>query len=104
MVTGQRLREIRKGKGITQDELAELLKVRKTTISAYENDKIDPVDNSKVQIAKFFNITLDYLLGVIDKPIPYFNERMILLPEHTQEKHKEFIEEYIRFVSYYVHK
>lgn len=100
---GQRLREIRKGKGITQDELAKLLKVRKTTISAYENDKIDPVDNSKVQIAKFFNISLDYLLGVIDKPIPYFNERMILLPEHTQEKHKKFIEEYIRFVSCNVH-
>lgn len=64
-----------KGMGITQMELAELLKVCKSTISAYENDKIDLVDNSKVQIVKFLNMSLDYPLGVIDKSISYFNEK-----------------------------
>lgn len=100
---GQRLKEIRKAKRVMQDELAELLNLQKSTISAYENDKIDPVDRSKVELAKFFNISLDYLMGVIDTPVPYFNERMILLPEQLQEKHKKFIEEYIRFVSCNTH-
>lgn len=96
---GQRLKEIRKSKGVTQDELAELLGVQKTTISSYESNKIDPVDKSKVMIAKRFNISLDYLLGVIDIPVPYFNDKMIILPDNIKEHQMNFINEYIAFTT-----
>ena len=68
-------------------------------MSAYENSKIDPIDKSKVLIAKYFNVSLDYLMGVNDAPVPYYNKRMIILPEQIQDKHGDFIPEYIRFVS-----
>ena len=38
---GMRIRECRVKMGMTQDELAEALLTKKSTISAYENDKID---------------------------------------------------------------
>ncbi len=96
---GQRLKEIRKSNGVTQDDLAELLGVQKSTISSYESDKIDPVDKSKVMIAKRFNISLDYLLGVIDIPVPYFNDNMIILPDNIKDHQKSFINEYIAFTT-----
>ena len=99
IVIGQRLKETRKNKGVTQDELAELLGVQKSTISSYESDKIDPVDKSKVMIAKRFNISLDYLLGVIDIPVPYFNDKMIILPDNIKEHQMNFINEYITFIT-----
>ncbi len=45
---GERLNELRKDKGMTQQELGELLSVSKYTISSYENDKTSPDDHNKV--------------------------------------------------------
>ena len=63
---GERLKKLRKERKITQDDLAELIGVQKTAVSQYETNKNDPSDKIKVNIAKHLNISLDYLLGVID--------------------------------------
>lgn len=59
-----RLREARKAARMTQSEVAQQMNVNQNTYSYWENEKtkIDNVSLSK--LAKIFNVTVDYLLGV----------------------------------------
>lgn len=57
------LKKLRKAKGMTQDELAGVLKVSRSTIAAYEARNNQPDFDKLVQIADYFNITIDYLLS-----------------------------------------
>ena len=63
-----RLKEIRKSKGISQLKLAIDLNTTQNTISRYENGKREPGINELVQIADYFNISIDYLLERTDNP------------------------------------
>lgn len=63
ILIGERLYDLRKDAGMTQDELAELLKISKHSISAYERDKNEPPDSIKIAIARLFNVSVDYLVG-----------------------------------------
>lgn len=67
---GERLSELRKDRRITQKELAEKLSVSENTISCYERNLTTPDDEMKIMIAKFFNVSLDYLMGTSDTPAP----------------------------------
>ena len=58
---GMRIRECRVKMGMTQDELAEALLTKKSTISAYENDKIDIKISILKQIAALLGTTVAYL-------------------------------------------
>ena len=58
---GMRIRECRVKMGMTQDELAEALITKKSTISAYENDKIDIKISILKQIAALLGTTVAYL-------------------------------------------
>lgn len=59
-----RLRELRKNKGITQSELAKMLGITQNNYSYWENGKVK-IDNKSIELlADFFNVTTDYLLGV----------------------------------------
>ncbi len=49
--------------GLTQQELAEKLGVRKTTVSNYETSFSSPPKSVLIQIADFFGVSLDELLG-----------------------------------------
>ena len=57
-----RLKMLRKGKKKTQQNLADLLKVRRSTYGEYERGKIlPPMDKMKV-LADYFGVTVDYLI------------------------------------------
>jgi len=64
MSLGIRIRELRRERGLTQQDLASILKVRNTTLSQYENNVNIPSDDVKLHIAKYFDVSLDYLYGV----------------------------------------
>lgn len=58
-----RLKYLRKEKGKTQQSIAELLKVQRSTYGEYERGKIlPPMDKLKV-LADYFGISVDYLMG-----------------------------------------
>ena len=59
----ERLRQLRMEKGMTQTTLARSLSVSKAAISTYENGLRNPPDNTLVDMAHFFNVSVDYLLG-----------------------------------------
>ena len=58
---GMRIRECRKSLGMTQEELAEALYTKKSTISEYENDKIDLKISVLREIAVALKTTVSYL-------------------------------------------
>ena len=63
MEFNQKLQELRKQKGLTQEELAASLYVSRTAVSKWESGRGYPNIESLMAIAKFFSITVDELLS-----------------------------------------
>lgn len=63
-----RLKELRKSKGISQLKLALALNTNQNTISRYETGEREPDINTLIQIADYFNVSIDYLLERTDNP------------------------------------
>jgi len=63
MEFNEKLQELRKQKGLTQEELAELLYVSRTAISKWESGRGFPNIESLKAISKFFSVSLDDLLS-----------------------------------------
>ena len=60
----ENLKELRLEKGIGQVELAEKIGVSKGIISLWENGKREPTLSSLIALAKFFDVSLDVLVGI----------------------------------------
>ncbi|ADP39137.1 helix-turn-helix transcriptional regulator [Gardnerella sp. DNF00354] len=54
-----RLEQIRKEKGITQEELADALEVSRQTVGSLENGRYNPSIILAYKIAKYFNLTIE---------------------------------------------
>lgn len=61
---GENLRNLRKGRGMTQSELGGKISLSKAVISKYETGLGYPSFDVLIRIARFFGVTTDYLLGV----------------------------------------
>lgn len=60
---GRRIKELRTEKGLTQQELAEILNVSSMSISFYENEQRKPDSDFIISVSKYFGVSTDYLLG-----------------------------------------
>ncbi len=60
----KRLRQLRMEKGITQTTLAGLLGISKSAISTYKNGLRMPSEDTLIDIARYFKVSVDYLLGI----------------------------------------
>ncbi len=58
-----RLKELRIENGLLQKDIAQYLNVRNTTISAWETGDNEPDIYTLIKLAKFFKVTIDYLVG-----------------------------------------
>ncbi|MDC0763466.1 helix-turn-helix transcriptional regulator [Brevibacillus sp. AG] len=65
---GMRLRELREGKDLSQEELGAKFGLGKVTISGYELSKRQPTLELIVGFAEFFGVSTDYLLGRSNDP------------------------------------
>ena len=66
MKLGARLKEAREGKA-SQLEIAELLYTTQQQISKYENDIQESPCRHIITLARYYNVSADYLLGLTDK-------------------------------------
>ena len=93
---GERLSDLRKERGMTQQQLADVLNLTKHNISAYERDYNEAPDDVKIAIAKYFHVSVDYLLGLTNRPNQYEKAGSRLpankkLPEDVQHMIKTLV-------------
>ena len=99
---GERLYDLRKDANLTQDELADILKINKHSISSYERGKSEPPDEIKIMIAEYFGVSVDYLLGVTDTAVAYKEQsNCIRLPVPLTPEERKAIQD---FASYLIYK
>ena len=82
MEFNEKLQELRKQKGLTQEELAEKLYVSRTAVSKWESGRGYPNIDSLKEIAKFFSVTVDELLSS--------GEVLTIAEEDGKRKEKHF--------------
>ena len=63
-----RVKRLRKQKNLNQKELGEALGLTQTTISGIESGARTTTIEKLILLAKFFNVSTDYLLGLKDEP------------------------------------
>ena len=61
-----RLKELRIEKGLSQMQLAIKLNISQSAIAKWELGKTEPTSSAIIAVAKFFDETTDYVLGVED--------------------------------------
>ena len=59
----KRLRELRFRYGLTQNELAEIIGIKRNTYSDWETGKTEPSFENLIKLADLFEVSLDCLLG-----------------------------------------
>ena len=82
MEFNQKLQQLRKNKGLTQEELAGRLYVSRTAISKWESGRGYPNIESLKAIADFFSVTVDELLSA--------DEALTIAAEDSRQKEKHF--------------
>lgn len=64
-----RIRELREDRDLRQIDVAEKTGIDQRTLSNYETGKTNPDSFAIIQLAKFYGVSTDYLLGVTDMNI-----------------------------------
>ena len=59
---GERIRKLREGKKLTQQQLAKEMYVKRETVNQWENETRDLKTDYTVKLADYFNVTCDYIL------------------------------------------
>lgn len=104
---GDRLRAIRKEHGLTQQNIADVLGVDRTTYTVYEGGSITPSPATLVKLSQIYNVTVGYLIGVEEnhpelRKIPEEKQREKLLssdPISLLKKEEKELLLYFRVIS-----
>lgn len=80
---GERLKEVRKDNGDTQERLANQLSVSVHSVRAWEQETSSPSHDMLVVICRMYEVSSDYLLGLTDADPRYIeNKKKELTPEN----------------------
>ena len=66
-----RIRALREDRDLRQIEVAKILNMSQTGYSKYETGENDIPTKILIELAKFYNTSVDYLLGITNDPKPY---------------------------------
>lgn len=61
ILIGQKLKELRKSEGLTQQQLADALQISRVNYTRYETDAVRPDYETLIKLADFYDISLDEL-------------------------------------------
>lgn len=85
---GDRLKELREEKEMTQEELGKLLNITKQAIYTYEKGENEPTMDALVKIADIFDVSLDYLLCRTKQKENFYIKNEFIL-EAFNDSHKK---------------
>lgn len=66
-IFAERIRELRIERGLTQEEVGEIIGVKRYSVYSYEKGRACPEMRSLVALAEYFDVSMDYLAGRTDK-------------------------------------
>lgn len=66
MKVAERIKELRLEKNLTQTALAKATGISQNAIAQWENESRTPNINAVIVLANFFEVSTDYLLGLVD--------------------------------------
>ncbi|MBQ6873912.1 MAG: helix-turn-helix transcriptional regulator [Clostridia bacterium] len=67
----QRIKDLREDRDLKQQDIANYLKCSQVCYSYYENGHRDIPTDVLIRLSKFYNTSVDYLLGLTDNPEKY---------------------------------
>lgn len=88
MINGKRLKELRRNKSISQDELGKIIGVTKTSICCYEKGTRTPTLDNLIDLMEFFGINANYLIG---------NDQIISI-KNEKDSHIIMTQEEVKFI------
>ena len=68
MYTYQRLRDLREDSDKKQEDIASVLNISRQQYQLYESGKRELPMHHFITLAKYYNVSLDYLAGLVDTP------------------------------------
>ena len=98
MLLGERLKLLREEAGLTQQQLASMLNLSQQTIGHYEVNRSEPSIKTMELLARIFNTSTDYLLGLSD--IEHPNDMQNKLDLSSLNLPKEAIKEIENFMEF----
>ena len=87
---GDKIKELRKKSKITQAELSDSINIGQSTLANFENGKRTIPIDIIIQLAQFFNVSADYLLGLSTSP----DACKTIYGEQLSAEEKEIVEAY----------
>ena len=96
-ILSERIKMLREEIPLTQFQLAEKLQITTSSISQYESGDRVPSDDVKIKLANFFDVSLDFLMGLSDIRNPYV---FFTLSEYFKSLTEEEINEVIKYTMF----
>lgn len=98
MKIGEKLKQIRKSKGMSQEQLAAILNVNRNYLSRIENGKSEPTSGVLKRIAQIFNIDLNSLLDT-HEDITESKDKIKYITDSCKHLHPKDLDFIIRIIS-----
>jgi len=97
----KRLKQLRKESNKTQEEVAKEIKITRATLSRYETGEFEPPITTVMDLANFFNVSLDWLAGNSEIKDPNINSnRLLELYNSLSSEHKIQVFTFINYLKY----
>ncbi len=74
----RRIRDLREDKDLTQKQIGQVLNMSQTGYNQYEIGKNDIPTKILIELSKFYNTSVDYILGLTNEKKPYPRSKNIL--------------------------
>ena len=84
-----RLRDLREDKDLTQNQLVEILQMHKTTYTNYEQGKREIPFSLAIRLAQFYDVSLDYIAGLIPDPLPLSRTQRTTSPMEKEKANEK---------------
>lgn len=67
----ERLKSLRKSAKKSQQEVADAIQITRQGYGCYEKGESSPIVDTAAKLASYYNVSVDYLLGITNDPSPY---------------------------------
>ena len=74
----RRIRDLREDKDLTQKQIGQVLNMSQTGYNQYEIGKNDIPTKILIELSKFYNTSVDYILGLTNEKKPYPRSKNII--------------------------